>query len=210
MKLYDFTLAPNPRRVRMFLAEKGIDVPMAQVNTREMEQFADWYQKIVPQGIVPALELDDGTIITESVAICRYFEEVQPDPPLMGTDAADKAVVEMWNRRAELQGIGAVGDALRNGLPMFEDRAIAGIASGIPQIPELAARGRAAFLRFLDTMDQRLADSPFIAGERFTIADITVFIGIDTAKRVEMEVPAHCTNVKRWYAEIAARPSATA
>ena len=103
MKLYDFSLAPNPRRVRMFLAEKGVEVPMVQVNTREREQFTDWFQKINPRGTVPVLELDDGTVIVESVAICRYLEETRPEPPLMGVDPLDKAVVEMWHRRVELE-----------------------------------------------------------------------------------------------------------
>ncbi len=210
MKLYDFSLAPNPRRVRMFLAEKGIDVPMVQVNTREREQFSDWFLKINPRGVVPVLELDDGTLISESVAICRYFEEMQPEPPLMGRDAKDKAFVEMWNRRAELEGTAAVGEVLRNTLPMFQDRAVAGVSSGIPQIPALAERGRASFVRFMEHLDNRLGESQFIAGDAFTIADITAFVSIDTAKRVEMSVPENCTNVVRWQSEVAVRPSASA
>lgn len=210
MKLYDFALAPNPRRVRMFLAEKGIDVPTVQVNTREREQFADWFQKINPRGTVPVLELDDGTLITESVAICRYFEETHPEPPLMGRDAVDKAVVEMWQRVAELEGMAAVGEALRNTLPMFADRGLAGLPGGVPQIPALAERGRASFGRFLERLDNRLGNSRFLAGDAFTIADITAFIAIDTAKRVEMGVPAFCANVQRWLDEVGGRPSAAA
>ena len=114
MRLYDFSLAPNPRRVRMFLAEKGIEVPMVQVNTREREQFAESFGAINPLNAVPVLELDDGTCIAESVAICRYFEEVQPEPPLMGTDAKDRAIVEMWNRRCELMGYAAAAEAVVN------------------------------------------------------------------------------------------------
>ena len=126
MKLYDFALAPNPRRVRMFLAEKGVEVPSVQVNTREREQFSDAFRAINPNCQVPALELDDGTIITESVAICRYFEEIHPEPPLMGRDTVDRAIVEMWNRRMEFDGYLAVAEAVRNGLPMFEDRGLSG------------------------------------------------------------------------------------
>ena len=210
MKLYDFSLAPNPRRVRMFLAEKGIEVPMVQVNTREREQFSDWFQKINPRGAVPVLELDDGTLISESVAICRYFEETHPEPRLMGRDARDKAIVEMWNRRAELECTAAVGETLRNTLPMFEDRALPGAASGIAQIPALAERGRKSFVRFLQRLDDRLEDNQFLAGGVFTIADITAFISIDTGKRVEMAVPETCTNVLRWQTEVAGRPSASA
>ncbi len=210
MKLYDFALAPNPKRVRMFLAEKGIEVPMVQVNTREREQFSDWFQKINPRGTVPVLELDDGTLIGESVAICRYFEETQPEPALMGRDAADRAIVEMWNRRAEIECMGAVGEVLRNTLPMFEDRAIAGVPAGVPQLADLAARGRASFARFLAGLDERLGESPFIAGPDFTIADIIAYVAIETAGRVEMGVPEGAANVLRWQGEIAARPSATA
>jgi len=210
MKLYDFSLAPNPRRVRMFLAEKGIEVPLVQVNTREREQFSDWFEKLNPSRTVPVLELDDGTIISESVAICRYFEEIQPEPPLMGRDAKDKATVEMWNRKAELEGMAAVGDAARNSLPMFADRATAGMPGGVPQIPALAERGRANFLRFLQRLDDRLAESRFIAGEALTIADITAFIAVEFSKRLEIEVPERCANVSRWRDEIAARPSASA
>ena len=194
----------------MFLAEKAIEVPMVQVNTREREQFSDWFQKINPRGTVPALELDDGRIITESVAICRYFEETHPAPPLMGRDAAGKAVVEMWNRRVEFEGLAAVAEAVRNSLPMFEDRALPGLSGGVPQIAALAERGRASFGRFLDRLDGRLSDSRCIAGDDFTIADITAFVGIDTAKRVELAVPEACANVARWFDEVAARPSASA
>ncbi len=210
MKLYDFALAPNPRRVRMFLAEKGIEVPMVQVNTREREQFSDWFQKINPRGAVPVLELDDGTLISESVAICRYFEETNPEPQLMGRDAKDKAIVEMWNRRAELECTAAVGETLRNTLPLFEGRALTGAASGIPQIAALAERGRKSLVRFLERLDNRLADSRFLAGDVFTIADITAFIALDTGTRVEMAVPETCANVLRWQTEVAARPSASA
>ncbi len=194
----------------MFLAEKGIEVPMVQVNTREREQFSDWFQKINPRGTVPVLELDDGTLIGESVAICRYFEEIQPEPALMGRGAAGRAVVEMWQRRAEIECIGAVGEVLRNTLPMFEDRALAGVPSGVPQLADLAARGRVSFGRFLERLDERLGESPFIAGPAFTIADITTYVAIETAGRVEMGASESAANVLRWQSEVAARPSATA
>lgn len=210
MKLHDFALAPNPRRVRMFLAEKGIEVPMVQVNTREGQQFSDAFRRINPRCAVPVLELDDGTYLAESVAICRYFEETQPGPPLMGRDPKDRAIVEMWNRRAELDGMIVVGEMVRNALPLFADRAIAGVPGGIPQIPALVERGKASLGRFIEHLDRRLANNRFLAGEAFTIADITAFIAIDTAKRVEYEVPASCANVRRWLAEVGARPSAQA
>jgi glutathione S-transferase len=210
MKLYDFVLAPNPRRVRIFLAEKGIEVPMVQVNTRTREQFAPEFEAKNPNCAVPVLELDDGTCIAESVAICRYFEEIQPEPPLMGRDAKDKAIVEMWNRRAEIDGTIPLGQAARNGLPLFAGRAIAGVPDGWPQIPELVARGKAIYARFLDRLDHRLAESRHIAGDDFTIADITAFVALGNAKRLDITIPESCPNISRWHTAVAARPSAAA
>ncbi len=210
MKLYDFGLAPNPRRVRMFLAEKSIEVPMVQVNTREREQFSDEFRAVNPFSVVPVLELDDGTRIGESAAICRYFEEIQPAPPLMGVDAKDKAIVEMWDRRAEIHGFMAAGDAVRNSAPMFEDRALAGEPSGVPQIPALVERGKAVVDRFLHKIDPHLAENEFLAGARFSIADITLTCAIGFAARAEIAMPDACSNVARWYAAMTARPSASA
>ena len=210
MKLYDFALAPNPRRVRMFLAEKGIDVPMVQVNLREHEQFKPEFQAVNKNSVVPVLELDDGTRISESVAICRYFEEIQPEPPLMGIDAEDKAIVEMWSRRAEIEGFQAFGEAVRNTLPFFEGRSIPGVRDGFPQIPELAKRGKQRAKMFCDKLDEQLADNEFVAGPRFTIADITAFVSVAFGERLEMTLPETCSNLSRWHAAIAARPSAKA
>ena len=210
MKLYDFSLAPNPRRVRIFLAEKGIEVPSVQINTREAEQFSDAYQAVNPNGTIPALELDDGTCISESVAICRYFEETNPEPPLMGRDAKEKAVIEMWNRHVELDGFQAASEAVRNALPLFEDRGLAGMPSGVPQIPALVERGKQTIARFFKKIDAQLEGNKFLAGDTFSIADITCFVMVDFSKRIEIEIPSDCQNVARWYAEVAARPSASA
>jgi glutathione S-transferase len=209
MKLYDFALAPNPRRVRMFLAEKGIEVPSVQINTREAEQFSAAFQKVNPRGTVPVLELDDGTVITESVSICRYFEELHPEPSLFGRDAKEKAVIDMWNRRVEIECYAPAADVVRNSLDMFKDRAIAGIANGVPQIAALAERGRQSYARFISRLDQRLSESRFIAGNQLSIADQTAFIALDFAKRGELQVPDSATNVLRWQSEMAARPSAS-
>lgn len=211
MKLYDFALAPNPRRVRMFLAEKGIEVPMVQVNTREREQFAESFAAVNPLNAVPVLELDDGTCIAESVAICRYFEEIQPEPALMGTDAKDRALVEMWNRRCELVGYAAAAEAVRNSAPMFEDRGLPGVQGGVPQIPALVERGRQTLGRFFALLDRQLAENPFVAGAAFTIADITGFVTIEFAKRADVQLPeGGADHLLRWHGEIAARPSASA
>lgn len=210
MKLYDFPPAPNPQRVRIFLAEKGVSIPSVEVNVREREQFTDWFGDINPDRTIPALELDDGTVITESVAICRYIEETHPEPPLMGRDAKDKAIVEMWNRRAELQGMAAAGDAVRNAAPLFEGRALPGVPGGVPQLPALVERGKQAMGRFLEKIDGRLGESRYLAGETFTIADITAFVAIGFAGRVDVGIPDNCTHLRRWYDDVAARPSAGA
>jgi glutathione S-transferase len=211
MKLYDFNLAPNPRRVRMFLAEKGItDVPMEEVNTRDGSQFADAFLAINPRGTVPVLALDDGAVLTESVSICRYFEETNPQPALFGSTPTEKALVDNWNRRAEFEGMMSVADAMRNSLPMFADRALAGAPSGVPQNAALAERGKAMLQRWLGHLDKRLGETKFLAGDHFSIADITAFIAFETAKRIEYEVPASYANVTRWLAEVASRPSASA
>lgn len=210
MKLYDFALAPNPKRVRVFLAEKGLSVPAVQVNVRERAQFAESYKRVNPFSMVPALELDDGTVVCESVAICRWFEETHPDPPLFGEGALERARVEMWNRRAEIHGYMSAADAVRNAAPMFEGRGLPGTVGGVPQIPELAARGRAALERFLRLLDPHLAAAEFLAGARFSIADITGYIAIWFAGRGGMTIPEDCANVRRWFDAVAARPSAEA
>ena len=211
MRLFDFALAPNPRRVRMFLAEKSVEIPLVQVNTREREQFEESFKAINPLSMVPVLELDDGTCIAESVAICRYIEETHPQPPLMGTDAKDRAIVEMWNRRVEFLGYAPTAEVVRNSLPMFEDRGLSGVPAGVPQIPALVERGKQSLGRFFTLLDRQLADNQFVAGTAFTIVDITAFVTIEFAKRADVQIPDHGTdNVLRWHAEIASRPSAAA
>ncbi|SVD21819.1 uncharacterized protein METZ01_LOCUS374673, partial [marine metagenome] len=173
VKLYDYGIAPNPRRARIFLAEKGIDnVDIVQVDLGNREQLSDDFRAINPSCIVPALILDDGTLITESVAICRYFEELQSSPPLMGRDAKEKALVEMWQRRVELQGMLPAGDTFRNSGKRWTDRALAGPVNYV-QIPQLIDRGRARVEHFLGVLNEQLGVSEFVATEIFTIADIT-------------------------------------
>ena len=210
MKLYDFALAPSPRRVRMFLVEKGIDIPMVQVNIRQRKQFDESYRAVNPDCVVPTLELDDGTCIGESMAICRYLEETHPEPALMGRSAVEKALIEMWNRRAEFGGYLAAAEALRNDAPMFEDRGLPGVAGGVPQIPALVARGKQTMGRFLERLDRQLAGNRHVAGDGFSVADITAYITVDFAKRAEIEIPASCAHAARWFSEVGERPSAAA
>jgi len=209
MKLYDHSVAPNTRRVRIFLAEKGIDVPTRPVDLKEREQHGEAFLDMNPFATVPVLELDDGSHLCESVAICRYFEGLHPEPPLMGTDAADTANVEMWQRRVEINGMMAAGEAFRNSSPAFEGRGVAGTLQ-LAQIPELAERGRARLTRFYEMLDDALADRDFIAGDRYTIADITGLITVDFGGWTKLTPNPSLKNVNAWYERVSARPSAKA
>lgn len=202
MKIYEFTQAPNPRRVRVFLAEKGIQVPFEQVNISAGDNRKPDFLKINPMGGVPVLELDDGTHIAESVAICKYFEVQKPEPALFGVDAKDRAVVEMWNRRMEFEILGMAAGAFRNTSEFFKGR--------IPQSKEYGEICHAAALKRLEWLDRELADRPFIAGERYSIADITALIGIDFGRTTGIKITPEQKNLKRWHDAVSSRPSAKA
>lgn len=203
MKLYDGGRAPNPRRVRIFLAEKGIEVPLVPVDMGAMGHRSPEIASRNPLRRLPVLELDDGTIITESVAICRYFEEMQPEPALFGRGAVGKAQVEMWQRRMELNFLGAVASAFRHLHPAMKEWEV-------PQVPEWGEVNKPKVLDFLAFLDGELAGREFVAGDDYSIADITGLIGIDFMKPARIAVPDECANVRRWYATVTARPSATA
>jgi glutathione S-transferase len=203
MKIYNSSTAPNPRRVRIFLAEKGIQVPYEEVDiVAAVNRQPEFKQRVNPLGEVPVLELDDGTHICESVAICRYFEELHPDPPLMGTGPLDKAMVEMWNRRMEFHIFRPVTDTFRNQAQFFKGR--------IPQVPEYVEVARRAAERGYAWLDEVLANSRFIAGERFTIADITALCAIDFGRVSKIRIQPEQKNLTRWREEVGARPSAKA
>ena len=207
MKFYDCKPAPSPRRVRIFIAEKGLEIPTVQVDLMADEHRSDEYKAMNPQCTVPALELDDGTVICESVAISRYLEERYPDPPLFGVDALDKALVEMWNRRVEHYCFAHVSDSFRNFSKAFRTRSLTGPVD-FEQIPELVERGRERAVAFLADWDAQLADNRYVAGERFTIADITGLCTADFAMRIKIPVLEDYANIERWYAEVSERPSA--
>jgi glutathione S-transferase len=209
MKFYDCTTAPSPRRVRIFLTEKGISIPTVQVDLRNGEQFTDAFRAINPDCTVPALQLDNGTVIADAVAICQYLEEVHPDPPLIGATAQERAVVTALNRQIERDGFFAAMDALRNTAAGLKSRALPG-PHDYEQIPELAERGRKRIEHFFRDMDGRLAGREFVAGNRYTIADISALIVTDFAGRLKLAVPEECANLRRWYAAVSARPSAKA
>jgi glutathione S-transferase len=209
MKLYDAPLAPNPRRVRIFLAEKGIEVPRVEIDIVGGENLGADFLAINPRGLLPTLVLDDGTTIDESVAISRYFEELQPDPPLMGTDPRSRALVGRWQRLVEFDGGIPVAEAFRNSAPNYADRAVAG-RTGDPAIPELAARGRARLQAFYDQLDTRLTDVRYIAGGGFTIADITALCIIDFARAIKLGYGESRPHLARWHTEVRERPSSRA
>ncbi len=209
MKFYDCSTAPSPRRERIFLAEKGINVPTVQVDLRNNEHLTPAFRAINPDATVPVLELDNGTRITDAIGICVYFEAAHPQPPLRGEGAEDKAVIAAWQRSAERNGFYAVMEALRNSTPGLKGRALPG-PDDYEQIPALAERGRARIGRFFEQMEARLAQSEFVAGARYSIADITTLVSVDFARWVKLSVPEECTNLRRWHAEVSARPSAKA
>jgi len=203
MKLYDGGRAPNPRRVRVFLAEKGLSVPLEQVDLGALAQKSEAFTAINPVQRVPALVLDDGTILTESIAICRYFEELHPEPMLFGRTALEKAVIEMWNRRLELHLLSPVSHVFRNSHPAMAKMEI-------PQVAAWAEANKPRIAEFLGVFDRQLQQNKFAAGDRYSVADITGMIAVDFMKPAKLAVPEGCANVRRWHAEVSARPSAGA
>ncbi|MDH3545746.1 MAG: glutathione S-transferase [Gammaproteobacteria bacterium] len=209
MKLYDCKTAPSPRRVRIFAAEKGVALQTVPVDLANGEQFSAEYRAINPDCVVPALELDDGTCLSEVVAICQYLEELYPEPPLFGRTPAERAMSLMWNAKAEQQGLWACADAFRNTAKGLKGRALPG-PDDYEQIPELAERGRQRALAFLQRLDQQLGDDDYVAGDYFSIADVTALIFVDFATRLKIGIPDEATNLRRWYDAVSSRPSAAA
>ena len=203
MKLYDSKSAPNPRRTRIFLAEKGITLPTEQVDIPTMQHKTAEYTAINPLQRMPALVLDDGTIITELIAICRYFEAVQPEPPLFGTGAKGIALVEMWNRRCEINFFSNVAAVFRHLHPAMKDLEV-------PQVPAYAEAMRPRAIWFLELLDKELAGREFIAGDRYSVADITTLVAVDFMKPARLTMPENLANVQRWHAAVSARPSSKA
>ncbi len=203
MKIYSSAVAPNPRRVRIFLAEKEIQVPYEDVDISSAVNRKPEYRKnINPMGEVPVLELDDGTHIAESVAICRYFEELHPEPPLFGVGAKERALVEMWNRRMEFHVMLPVAQTFRNTSEFFKGR--------IAQVPEYGEVCRAAAEKIYTWLDEELATRRFIAGDRFTIADITALCAVDFGRVSKIRIQPEQKNLARWREEVSSRPSARA
>jgi glutathione S-transferase len=203
MKILQTKAAPNPRRVRIFLAEKGIEVPYEELDLMKGELKTPEFTKLNPFQRVPLLILDDGTALAETMAICLYFEETKPEPALFGKGAKGRALVEMWNRRMELGLLFSVAQAFRHLHPAMAQL----------EVPQVAAWGEAnkpKALEIMQFMDQELGKRRFIAGDDYSVADITALVAIDFTRLARVERPASLQNLARWHAEVAARPSAKA
>jgi glutathione S-transferase len=203
MKLYEEPRAPNPRRVRIFLAEKGISVPRVSIDINKMEHKTPEFAALNPLQRTPALQLDDGTVITESIAICRYFEEVQPDPPLFGVGAVGKALVEMWQRRIEFGLLGAIAATFRHLHPAMAQMEV-------PQVAVWGEANKPKAVEFLQVLDAHLADSQFVCGDAFTVADITGLVAVDFMRPAKITLPEELANVRRWHSVVSDRSSARA
>ncbi|MFP6626673.1 MAG: glutathione S-transferase family protein [Deltaproteobacteria bacterium] len=202
MKLYDSTIAPNPRRVRMFLAEKGIEVPLEEVDINHAENRKPPFLAKNPMGTLPVLELDDGTYLAESQAICHYFEGLHPEPPLIGTTPQQRAIVQMWDRRMELEIMLPLLGAFRHSSTFFKGR--------ITQVPEYVEPCRHAAAKRLAWVDEVLASREFVAGDGLSLADITLFCTLDFGALVGENYDPKLGNVARWHAAMKERPSAAA
>ncbi|WP_169543230.1 glutathione S-transferase family protein [Sneathiella aquimaris] len=209
MKLYDLVGPPSPRRIRIFLAEKGVEIDTVTIDTREGEHLKPEYQAINPRCTIPALEMDNGVVLTEGDAILRYLEEKFPEKPLFGQSPEERAVVNNWLHITDLDGFSAVAEVVRNSVPRFENRAITG-SRNVAQIAELAERGKKRIDFYFEDLNAHLKGRDFIAGSTFTVADISAMIAIDFAKMAGKEVPEEYQDLLRWYASVSARPSAKA
>lgn len=203
MKVYDGGRAPNPRRVRIFLAEKGIKIPTEQIDLGKLEQRSEAYTAINPMQRVPALVLDDGTVIAESIAICRYFEAVQPEPALFGRRALESALIEMWNRRAELHLLFPVASVFQHLHPAMK-------VMVDPQVPQWGEANKPRVFEFLRFLDGELGNQRYLAGDEYSVADITALVALDFMRVSKMAVPDTLANVRRWHQAVSARPSAAA
>ena len=206
IKLYDCTTAPSPRRTRMLLAEKGIEYENIQVDLTKGEQMGDAFRKINPGCTVPAMVTEDGDVLTENAGISAYLEALHPEPALLGTTPMEKAQIATWNWRCEMGGLMSAAEALRNSSPAMKDRALPG-PKNIPQIPELAERGVMKLGWFFKTLDRQLSANEFVAGEAYSVADITATIVVDFGRWVKVTPQEDQTALLAWHARMKERPS---
>jgi len=205
MKLYTYAGAPNPRRVHIYLAEKGIEVPFESVDImKRANRTPEFMERVNSMGGLPVLELDDGSHIAESVAICRYFEVLHPEPSLFGTTPKEQGIVEMWIRRIELNFMMPVGMVWVHGSPLTK-----GVIKH--QIAEMAEQNRKIVGNYFEFLDRHLATQPFLAGERFSMPDIVALTTMDFASQLnKLPHPPELEHLSRWYEAVSSRPSARA
>lgn len=203
---YDCATAPSPRRARILLAEKGVPHETVEVDLRAGEQLGEAYRRINPHCTVPTLRTDDGLTLTDNAGITAYLEARFPQPPLLGSTAAERAEVASWNWRIEFEGLMAIAEAMRNRAPAMVDRALPGPVN-YPQIPELAERGLARVQQFLVTLNDRLAGREFVATERFSVCDISAVVAVDFARVVRIKPGEQHPHLLRWRAAMAQRPA---
>jgi len=206
IKLYDFTPAPSPRRTRIFLAEKGLDYENIQVDFGKQEQLSPEFRKINPGCTVPVLITEDGQTLTENAGIAAYLEAAYPEPSLLGTTPTEKANIASWNWRVEMMGLMSCAEALRNSSPRMKDRALTG-PKNVAQIPELAKRGLMKLGWFMKTLNRQLSANEFVAGDNYSVADITATVTVDFATWVKVFPGDDHTALKAWHERMKARPS---
>ena len=207
MKFYDCSTAPSPRLVRVFIAEKGIEIPTQQVDLRHGEHLSPEFRRVNPYCTVPVLELDDGTRPTSTQGCWRYLEEKFPEPPLLGTTPTEKATIADRVWRIDIDGWQAMTEALRNSAPGLQDRALTG-PDNYAQIPSLAERGKLRTARFLAWLDTLLKGSDYIAGDRFSAADIIAMVLVDFAGWLKIRLPEDAVHALSWHKAVSSRPSA--
>ena len=211
MIFYDCNIAPNPRRARMFIAEKGLDIKKVEVDIVGGENLAESFLSINPRGLLPVLELDDGTKIDEVMAICRYLEEMYPETPLLGTNPLEKARVVGYQRKMEFDGMIAISEAFRNNAKneRFSFRSLPG-RDGTSAIEGLVNRGLNTLDNFYIWLEHYLTENEFVAGNSFTMADITAYVAVDFSKWVNRRVPKENIRTLEWYKKVSTRSSAKA
>ncbi|TMV07598.1 glutathione S-transferase [Ruegeria sediminis] len=207
MLFYDCSTAPNPRRARMFIAEKELKIETRDISIAKGEQLDDGFRAVNPRATIPVLVTEEGTVLTENMGIAAYLEARFPEPPLMGRTPDEKGLVLMWNAIVEQQGGAPIAEALRNAHPAFKDRAIPGPVN-YEQVPELAERGLDRARRFFQLLEDRLRESAHVACDHFTLADISTFVFVDFARVVKLRIPEENTATRGWFEAIRERPSA--
>jgi len=201
MHLYTFSKAPNPQRVEYFLKYKGIEIPTTEVNIREKEQFTDEYKSINPHSTLPALVLNDGTVLTDTIAICVYLDSQFPEKSLFGSTPSQYAQVIGWSHRIYIDGLAAVAEILRNQGDFFKDRALPG-RTPVPQLDVLIERGKIRLVGFWEDLNDHLHNRTYLVGKQLTLADIDAYVICSFAGWVKETVPEHCHNIKKWHRRV--------